>query len=135
MWFHVVCGVVFFRCRVVVYCFCGVVLVCFFFLMIRRPPRSTQGVSSAASDVYKRQVINSSVLLQREIEAEIISTPFIEKRFRPRKRCFKLLFSCNARERGVADASPKMLSARQRVSMLRCNNRNSAMLSPASSPI
>ena len=24
-------------------------------LMIRRPPRSTQGVSSAASDVYKRQ--------------------------------------------------------------------------------
>ena len=30
--------------------------------MIRRPPRSTQGVSSAASDVYKRQVPgNSSV--------------------------------------------------------------------------
>ena len=25
------------------------------FLMIRRPPRSTQGYSSAASDVYKRQ--------------------------------------------------------------------------------
>eukprot|EP00831_Metopus_contortus_P045092 TRINITY_DN3613_c0_g1_i3.p1 TRINITY_DN3613_c0_g1~~TRINITY_DN3613_c0_g1_i3.p1 ORF type:complete len:104 (-),score=34.33 TRINITY_DN3613_c0_g1_i3:48-359(-) len=31
------------------------VLKFFFFLMIRRPPRSTQGVSSAASDVYKRQ--------------------------------------------------------------------------------
>ncbi|GAB5802461.1 hypothetical protein JMUB7516_27390 [Staphylococcus aureus] len=28
------------------------------FLMIRRPPRSTQGVSSAASDVYKRQTSN-----------------------------------------------------------------------------
>src|SRR5450756_3163417 len=28
----------------------------FFFLMIRRPPRSTQSRSSAASDVYKRQV-------------------------------------------------------------------------------
>ncbi|WP_460413927.1 hypothetical protein, partial [Staphylococcus aureus] len=27
--------------------------------MIRRPPRSTQGVSSAASDVYKRQVKDS----------------------------------------------------------------------------
>ena len=27
--------------------------------MIRRPPRSTQGVSSAASDVYKRQVSTS----------------------------------------------------------------------------
>ncbi|VTU48538.1 phage major capsid protein [Lactobacillus casei subsp. casei ATCC 393] [Lacticaseibacillus rhamnosus] len=26
------------------------------FLKIRRPPRYTQGVSSAASDVYKRQV-------------------------------------------------------------------------------
>ena len=30
-------------------------LSCFFFLMIRRPPRSTQSRSSAASDVYKRQ--------------------------------------------------------------------------------
>ena len=29
---------------------------CFFFLMIRRPPRSTQSRSSAASDVYKRQL-------------------------------------------------------------------------------
>ena len=28
-----------------------------FFLMIRRPPRSTRKESSAASDVYKRQVI------------------------------------------------------------------------------
>ena len=30
-------------------------LIVFFFLMIRRPPRSTQSRSSAASDVYKRQ--------------------------------------------------------------------------------
>ena len=30
----------------------------FFFLMIRRPPRSTLDRSSAASDVYKRQVID-----------------------------------------------------------------------------
>ena len=29
----------------------------FFFLLIRRPPRSTQGRSSAASDVYKRQAL------------------------------------------------------------------------------
>ncbi len=27
----------------------------FFFLMIQRPPRSTQGKSSAASDAYTRQ--------------------------------------------------------------------------------
>ena len=31
------------------------VVLVFFFLMGRRPPRSTQGRSSAASDVYKRQ--------------------------------------------------------------------------------
>ena len=30
-----------------------------FFLMIRRPPRSTQSRSSAASDVYKRQLTES----------------------------------------------------------------------------
>ena len=30
----------------------------FFFLMIRRPPRSTRSRSSAASDVYKGQIIN-----------------------------------------------------------------------------
>ena len=30
--------------------------------MIRRPPRSTQGVSSAASDVYKRQLPDGAVL-------------------------------------------------------------------------
>ena len=35
---------------------CSVV---FFFLMIRLPPRSTQSRSSAASDVYKRQGLNS----------------------------------------------------------------------------
>eukprot|EP00831_Metopus_contortus_P014882 TRINITY_DN16171_c0_g1_i3.p1 TRINITY_DN16171_c0_g1~~TRINITY_DN16171_c0_g1_i3.p1 ORF type:complete len:140 (-),score=41.76 TRINITY_DN16171_c0_g1_i3:163-582(-) len=41
----------------------------FFFLMIRRPPRSTQGVSSAASDVYKRQVSTQStwVCLKEEL--------------------------------------------------------------------
>eukprot|EP00831_Metopus_contortus_P045789 TRINITY_DN36720_c0_g1_i1.p1 TRINITY_DN36720_c0_g1~~TRINITY_DN36720_c0_g1_i1.p1 ORF type:complete len:171 (-),score=20.63 TRINITY_DN36720_c0_g1_i1:23-535(-) len=33
-----------------------------FYLMIRRPQRSTQGVSSAASDVYKRQGINAEYM-------------------------------------------------------------------------
>ena len=33
----------------------------FFFLMIPRPPRSTQSRSSAASDVYKRQHLLSGV--------------------------------------------------------------------------
>ena len=35
----------------------------FFFLMIRRPPRSTLDRSSAASDVYKRQMRGSSRFL------------------------------------------------------------------------
>ena len=31
------------------------------FLMIRRPPRSTQSSSSAASDVYKRQAVGQAL--------------------------------------------------------------------------
>ena len=34
-------------------------MIFFFFLMIRRPPRSTLDRSSAASDVYKRQILES----------------------------------------------------------------------------
>ena len=37
-------------------------LLFFFCLMIRRPPRSTQSRSSAASDVYKRQVFTQAAL-------------------------------------------------------------------------
>ena len=33
----------------------------FFFLMIRRPPRSTLDRSSAASDVYKRQILREEI--------------------------------------------------------------------------
>ena len=44
--------------------------------MIRRPPRSTQGVSSAASDVYKRQVAdylnNRPELIDVSIEPKLI---------------------------------------------------------------
>ena len=36
------------------------VYICFFFLMIRRPPRSTLDRSSAASDVYKRQGVGKA---------------------------------------------------------------------------
>ena len=37
----------------------------FLFLMIRRPPRSTQSRSSAASDVYKRQVLDCKKNLKK----------------------------------------------------------------------
>ena len=41
--------------------------------MIRRPPRSTQGVSSAASDVYKRQIVIIKDLLFEQISTLITS--------------------------------------------------------------
>ena len=49
--------------------FCGVLCVAFLFfsffvfcfLMLRRPPRSTLDRSSAASDVYKRQVVDGAL--------------------------------------------------------------------------
>eukprot|EP00825_Cyclidium_porcatum_P000779 TRINITY_DN1030_c0_g1_i5.p2 TRINITY_DN1030_c0_g1~~TRINITY_DN1030_c0_g1_i5.p2 ORF type:complete len:102 (+),score=35.48 TRINITY_DN1030_c0_g1_i5:236-541(+) len=43
----------------------------FFFLMIRRPPRSTHCISSAASDVYKRQINSSPVLSESSIVNKI----------------------------------------------------------------
>eukprot|EP00831_Metopus_contortus_P033277 TRINITY_DN26707_c0_g1_i1.p2 TRINITY_DN26707_c0_g1~~TRINITY_DN26707_c0_g1_i1.p2 ORF type:complete len:102 (-),score=27.60 TRINITY_DN26707_c0_g1_i1:145-450(-) len=40
--------------------------------MLRRPPRSTQGVSSAASDVYKRQVSTQSTWVLRTVRKKPI---------------------------------------------------------------
>ena len=42
----------------------------FFFLMIRRPPRSTLDRSSAASDVYKRQADDIRVVLEGLVARE-----------------------------------------------------------------
>ena len=58
-------GYVGYNCSVVQGWLCCLVVgcVCFFFLMIRRPPRSTQSRSSAASDVYKRQILIGAALL------------------------------------------------------------------------
>ena len=46
------------------------VCVLFFFLMIRRPPRSTQSRSSAASDVYKRQAQGQVGLANQRAETQ-----------------------------------------------------------------
>eukprot|EP00831_Metopus_contortus_P019199 TRINITY_DN1828_c0_g2_i2.p1 TRINITY_DN1828_c0_g2~~TRINITY_DN1828_c0_g2_i2.p1 ORF type:complete len:189 (-),score=37.77 TRINITY_DN1828_c0_g2_i2:22-588(-) len=48
--------------------------------MIRRPPRSTQGVSSAASDVYKRQVL--------DIDPMELSEPYLLIRMLLSEACF-----------------------------------------------
>ena len=52
---------------------------CFFFLMIRRPPRSTLDRSSAASDVYKRQTYEAVLKLgvtteSGDAEGEVTAT-------------------------------------------------------------
>eukprot|EP00831_Metopus_contortus_P048929 TRINITY_DN40124_c0_g1_i2.p2 TRINITY_DN40124_c0_g1~~TRINITY_DN40124_c0_g1_i2.p2 ORF type:complete len:155 (+),score=47.62 TRINITY_DN40124_c0_g1_i2:58-522(+) len=51
----------------------------FFFLMIRRPPRSTQGVSSAASDVYKRQHLDREKALNKWM---IIAKTITEEKYK-----------------------------------------------------
>eukprot|EP01017_Pseudomicrothorax_dubius_P027105 TRINITY_DN3084_c0_g1_i5.p1 TRINITY_DN3084_c0_g1~~TRINITY_DN3084_c0_g1_i5.p1 ORF type:complete len:609 (+),score=130.49 TRINITY_DN3084_c0_g1_i5:2-1828(+) len=62
----------------------------FFFLMIRRPPRSTQSRSSAASDVYKRQVhggyIEKAVIQNMESINEKILIEFVLKKKKERER-------------------------------------------------
>src|SRR5678815_5537085 len=47
----------------------------FFFLMIRRPPRSTLDRSSAASDVYKRQVYQQFINYPSMTVAANIASP------------------------------------------------------------
>eukprot|EP00825_Cyclidium_porcatum_P020635 TRINITY_DN232_c0_g1_i10.p3 TRINITY_DN232_c0_g1~~TRINITY_DN232_c0_g1_i10.p3 ORF type:complete len:104 (+),score=37.71 TRINITY_DN232_c0_g1_i10:2-313(+) len=70
------------------FCFSFVVFFFFFFLMIRRPPRSTHCISSAASDVYKRQTQNQlkflrlmvliSFMIEQRLQVQIRK---IQKRF------------------------------------------------------
>src|SRR5665647_1398521 len=50
-------------------CCLSIFCLLFFFLMIRRPPRSTPLYSSAASDVYKRQVAQ---------DVEVVEVPLKE---------------------------------------------------------
>ena len=47
---------------------------CVFFLMIRRPPRSTLDRSSAASDVYKRQALYGSSSSGTAVEGDSTSS-------------------------------------------------------------
>src|SRR5678815_1617552 len=51
-----------------------------FFLMIRRPPRSTLDRSSAASDVYKRQVLQDVALRLVEEVALLGANPVVHSR-------------------------------------------------------
>ena len=62
---YVICVTFFFDMILLLYRF-----LLFFFLMIRRPPRSTLDRSSAASDVYKRQILNEVQTIDGVKEAE-----------------------------------------------------------------
>ena len=58
--------------------------------MIRRPPRSTQSRSSAASDVYKRQILHADELTYSVTAPEdnkILSGSVIESYQRLSKAC------------------------------------------------
>ena len=83
--------------------FCSIL---FFFLMIRRPPRSTQSRSSAASDVYKRQIysqhLKSQIVIMKRISNLLILM------------CIILLFS------GVTPVSYTHLRAHETVLDLVC---------------
>ena len=46
------------------------------FLMIRRPPRSTHCISSAASDVYKRQLVNNAGITKDNLLLRISEQDF-----------------------------------------------------------
>ena len=52
--------------------------------MIRRPPRSTQSRSSAASDVYKRQGLTANLLKNRKWRQSqyLVDLYIFEKRFK-----------------------------------------------------
>ena len=54
----------------------------FFFLMIRRPPRSTQSRSSAASDVYKRQGQGGAADFDTALSPCSCGAPFAAPAFR-----------------------------------------------------
>ena len=64
-----------------------------FFLMIRRPPRSTPKPSSAASDVYKRQDIAIAVTARQSLE-KLSSSKSLEKPF---KRTISRLFELTSK--------------------------------------
>src|SRR5678810_569175 len=56
---------------------CGDIYMKIFFLMIRRPPRSTLDRSSAASDVYKRQLLRAPLKPTVPAESHASVSPFM----------------------------------------------------------
>ena len=93
--------------------------VLFFFLMIRRPPRSTLDRSSAASDVYKRQ---STASAKR--------SPSRRRHFRTFGRLPTRTVSCTAR-RGIATERRAGPSSSRSASSLRRSSRRAHRSQPA----
>ena len=87
--------------------------------MIRRPPRSTQGVSSAASDVYKRQkwnLFDQMILTEPLLDSsrkslsfwkvEIFNRPFLIRQEGSRKGTPHRTFEGNTFIDGYSDHLP-----------------------------
>ena len=56
--------------------------------MIRRPPRSTQSRSSAASDVYKRQILGTLLLKEVVEDRVVVLVVLVEQTFQIFLRIF-----------------------------------------------
>eukprot|EP00831_Metopus_contortus_P050074 TRINITY_DN4198_c0_g1_i4.p2 TRINITY_DN4198_c0_g1~~TRINITY_DN4198_c0_g1_i4.p2 ORF type:complete len:153 (-),score=46.62 TRINITY_DN4198_c0_g1_i4:456-914(-) len=89
--------------------------------MIRRPPRSTQGVSSAASDVYKRQVSTQSTWVTEVVEPkkkvameEMLATQQAQE-------AEKLLTECTQE---LAKFTPKLKEAQDKMGALSAKEIN-----------
>ena len=85
---------------------CAELYAVFFFLMIRRPPRSTLDRSSAASDVYKRQI----AVITR-LESLVTNTEELFRRLQRKN---------HKAERGIAAVSYTHLRAHETVLDLVC---------------
>eukprot|EP00831_Metopus_contortus_P085264 TRINITY_DN9883_c0_g2_i2.p1 TRINITY_DN9883_c0_g2~~TRINITY_DN9883_c0_g2_i2.p1 ORF type:complete len:183 (+),score=35.06 TRINITY_DN9883_c0_g2_i2:93-641(+) len=84
--------------------------------MIRRPPRSTQGVSSAASDVYKRQISDCNRILDKIADDEVRASRLLEETDRDKKETANQVAELETRVDALSD---ELEVLNQRVSELR----------------
>ena len=73
----------------------------FFFLRLRRPPRSTQSRSSAASDVYKRQAFDQPITISSNSDEVLYYANCVDSYYGDFIGYWS--FPCQERERQVVD--------------------------------
>src|SRR5664280_3841211 len=96
--------------------------------MIRRPPRSTLSSSSAASDVYKRQIRASGYSLATLLSQRVAAHPdrvFLQASPRPEAPCWTYA-QTERRLRGIAAALASLSEGPPRVAIVAENSLDSA---------